>query len=94
MGIWKSEMRSKNKLAQRGKGNRRNRRFVSLQRGDFEKVSYFECAYNLGGEDRKTTNGTPSTGKPRPDIVLASCPTENRFDGGWAANYRLQKKSH
>ena len=94
MGIWKAEMRSKNRLAQRGKGNRRKNRYVSLQRGDFEKVSYFEAFHCLGGVDRRTSVGKASQGKPRPDITLSPCPISDRFDGGWAANYRIQKISH
>lgn len=55
MGIWKDEMRYKAGLCQRGKGNRRNRRFVSLAAGDFEKVSYFDASHGIPGADRHTS---------------------------------------
>ena len=55
--IWASEMRYKNKLSQRGKGNRRNRRMVQLARSDFERVSYFEASHGLNFDNRKTSEG-------------------------------------
>lgn len=74
-GIWNDEMRYKNKLSRRGKGNRRNRRFVSLQRGDFEKCNYFDCAHNIGMGDRRTNPASkvePSPSKATYDKRAAS----------------------
>lgn len=59
MSIWHEEMRRTNRLATKGKGNRRNRRHVTLPRSEFERVSHFDVAHHIGrGEhkpnDRKT----------------------------------------
>ena len=81
MGIWNAEMRYKNKLAQRGKGNRRNRRFVSLSRGDFEKVSYFDTFHGISDGDRRThpVNVKPHTASPD-DARVNTRPRHRAFE--------------
>ena len=62
MGIWQDEMRYKNKLSRKGKGNRRNRRFVQLSRGDFQRVSCFEARHGMSGKpDRDVPIVTTAT---------------------------------
>lgn len=74
--VYRAELRAKNKLARKGKGSRRNNRYVALDRSEFSRHNYWHIQ-NGYGKDYRTNRPKQIDGDPK-NFALSK--ESNRFE--------------